>query len=161
VVAAYIADRLLRETQERGAKAAIARAIGFTRAHVSSVAHGQAGVGEDFVDAIAKYWGTSYDALQREAEAWAERDAVPPSAGASRGRLRDRPEWPQSLAAAKSVFTGIPDGYFADVGALYDDVPGKIDAQFVGDLARIRWELAQRTGQEPPRSGATSSKKRQ
>ena len=147
VLAAYVSDRLTRECAERGKAASIARTIGFSPAHISNARTGQAGVGEDLAEALAKYWGLSYEELQKEAVAWAEGGGrLPPSLTVGARHLRDRPEWNEAVAGARQVFR-VPDEYFDRVGAIFDDFPTAIDAQFVGEMARVIYELAQRDKQ--------------
>lgn len=154
VVAAYVADRLRRECAKRGTAAEIARAVHFTRVHVAAVARGDNAAGDDFCDAMAGYWGITRAQLDKAAAAWADENGVDVSGprGTKSGRLRERPEWGDSLAAAKAVFRGIPDEYFERVGMVFDDVPERIDAQFIGEMARILYDLTLREEHDPPAS---------
>lgn len=154
LVAAYVQDRLERECgAKRGQQTAIARATGFTRGHVNNVIKGQAGVGEDFAEKIAEYWGMTYDDLQRQAEEWSNERGMPSAPSQSPGRrFRDRTQWQEAVEAARSFYRHIPDEYFDRAGSFYDDAKQYIDAQFVGDLARILYEVDLREGGGPPNS---------
>ena len=76
-VAAYVQKRL----REEGAKsgwgfvAKVGRATGFTPAHVSG-AKNHASVGHGFAEAVARYWGMTYDEMKRVAAGQAEAPAV-------------------------------------------------------------------------------------
>src|SRR5690606_27946686 len=114
-VAAYVADRLGRECKTRGKGAEIARATGFTRGHVSAVVNGASGVGEDFAEAIATYWGMTYAELQETADRWAAANGVVPpqtEKAAALRRLRERPEWSVEIAVARSRYPTVPNDYF-------------------------------------------------
>ncbi|WP_438029132.1 hypothetical protein [Sorangium sp. So ce233] len=156
VVSAYVTDRLREECRQRGKASAIARATHFTRVHVAAVARGDNAVGEDFARAMAKYWGMSAQELDAAAARWAEENGVeiPAPRSGPPQRLREREEWAEAVEAARLVFKGIPDEYFERVGAIFDDVPQRIDAQFVGEMARILHDLANREGGDPPKSAA-------
>lgn len=150
LVAAYVADRLGRECKVRGKGAEIARATGFTRGHVSAVVNGASGVGEDFADRIAAYWGMTYDELQAEAERWAAENGVtieketPPTS--SWRHLRERKEWATEVATARARYPTVPAQFFDAVGQLFDTVPHRIDAQFIGEMARVMHDAAVREG---------------
>jgi plasmid maintenance system antidote protein VapI len=158
VVGAYISDRLAKECKVRGKAAEIARETGFTRGHVSAVINGASGVGEDFADRIAAYWRMTYDELQAQAERWAERQGTQAPkeerAPASWRRLRERPEWADELATARVRYPTVPTTYFDAVGQLFDTLPHCIDAQFIGEMARIMHDCAVRDGSEGPKSTA-------
>lgn len=65
-VAAYVQARLKRETAPRGAAAKVAAVTGFSTAHVANAKnHGR--IGQDFAEAMAKYWGMTYDELAKVA----------------------------------------------------------------------------------------------
>jgi hypothetical protein len=156
IVSAYVADRLKTECKQRGKASAIARATSFTRVHVAAVARGDNAVGEDFARAMAKYWGMSPQELDDAAARWADENGfeIPVSRSGPPTRLRDREEWEEAAAAARAVFKGIPEDAFERVGAIYDDLPQRIDAQFVGEMARILHDLANRESGDPPKSAA-------
>lgn len=63
----YIVARLTRENNGRGFQAKLAKATGFTTAHISNVLSKGASIGDDFKRAMAKYWGISVDQLEAEA----------------------------------------------------------------------------------------------
>jgi plasmid maintenance system antidote protein VapI len=146
LVAAYVADRLGRECKTRGKGAEIARAIGFTRGHVSAVINGASGVGEDFAEKIAWHWGMTYDELQETAETWAAANGIeaPPKEPASWRRLRERKEWAEELATARARYPTVPSHYFDAVGQIFDTLPHRLDAQFIGEMARIMHDAAVR-----------------
>lgn len=73
ILSAYVQDRMKREEEVagRGYGAKVADATGFTTATASAAKEGKRGVGQDFAEALAKYWGFSgVDALHAEAENW-------------------------------------------------------------------------------------------
>ncbi len=158
VVAAYVADRLRKECEKRGKASEIARAIHFTRVHVAAVARGDNAAGDDFCDAMADYWGMTRAHLDKVASAWADENGVDVSGprGTKSGRLRERPEWVDALVSAKAVFRDIPGEYFERVGMIFDDVPQRIDAQFIGQMARIMYDLALRDDRDGPPASAVS-----
>jgi plasmid maintenance system antidote protein VapI len=157
VVAAYVADRLGRECKVRGKGAEIARAIGFTRGHVSAVVNGASGVGDDFAEAVGAYWGMRYETLQETAERWAEENGIELPAQeeqASWRRLRERGEWAEELAVARSRYPTVPGAYFDAVGQIFDTLSIQIDAQFIGEMARIMHDADVRAGTDGPKSTA-------
>ncbi|XXX79279.1 helix-turn-helix transcriptional regulator [Sorangium sp. So ce134] len=158
-VTAYVAARLERECSVRGTAAQIARATNFSKATISAIISGRGNVGEDFAHKIAEYWGMSYAQLQREAEAWQdtpEGKAAPERAQPWR-RLKDRPEWAAAIQAARAFYADIPPEYFDRVGKIFDDVTRRIDAQFVGEMARVIWSTEQRESAVPPASVIAST----
>ncbi len=83
IVGAYVRDRLRKECAVRGEATKIARAIGFSTAHVTNVQKEERGVGDDFAEAIARYWGLGYAELEEAAQRWAAEnptEPAPPSA---------------------------------------------------------------------------------
>lgn len=156
VAEAYIADRLGRECKTRGRGAEIARAIHFSRGHISAVVTGASGVGEDFAEAIATYWGMTYDELQETAERWAAANGLefPTEKAPSWQRLRERREWPAEVETARARYPTVPREYFDAVGQLFDTLPHRLDAQFIGEMARIMHDAAVREGSEGPKSTA-------
>ena len=71
VLVPYIVDRLSRgAAEERGYAARVAKAMHISAAHVSSVKDGKRGISEDFVVAIAKFWGIDMDELRSLADRW-------------------------------------------------------------------------------------------
>ncbi len=71
-VAAYVRQRLRAEcATERGVAARIAKATGFTSAHLTNVQKAERGIGDDFAHAIGTYWGMTYQQLEDEAQRWA------------------------------------------------------------------------------------------
>jgi plasmid maintenance system antidote protein VapI len=156
---AYVADRLARECRVRGTAATIARATGFSKAKISALISGKEGVGEDFAHKIAEYWSMTYEQLLREAEAWQnapERKTATPQSAPWR-RLKDRPEWTSSLEGARSFYKDIPDEYLQRVGLIFDDVTRYVDAQFVGEMARVILSTEQRESAVPPVSVVAST----
>lgn len=114
VLSAYVADRLGREKQEwadahggsdRGFQAHVAKSTTFTPSHVSSAIRNLRGVGEDFADALARYWGVGgYIELARLASEWEEerlrrvedggvRHYAEREIAAKRARNRGVPDW--------------------------------------------------------------------
>jgi transcriptional regulator with XRE-family HTH domain len=161
VLAAYVADRLGRECAERrGAQAEIARALGFSRGHLSNVLRGQYSVGEDLAARLADYWGMTYDQLHAEAEKWGKTSQRPAAVDRPEPwrRLKDRPEWTASLESARAFYKDIPDDYFLRVGAILDDVSRHIDAQFIGEMARVIWSAEVRESAVPPVSVVETTK---
>ncbi|MGK3981189.1 hypothetical protein WMF38_56860 [Sorangium sp. So ce118] len=157
MVAAYVADRLGTECKVRGKGAEIARAIGFTRGHVSAVVNGASGVGDDFAEAVASFWGMTYDQLQAKAERWAAETGVEfPEAEkpASWTRLKQRKEWAAEVETARARYPTVPSEYFDSVGQIFDTLPHRLDAQFIGEMARIMHDAAVREGSDGPKSTA-------
>lgn len=155
MVEAYVSDRLKRECKVRGKAAEIARAIHFSRGHMSAVMTGASGVGEDFAEAIGAYWGMTYDRLQETAERWAAEhgiEAPEKEPASSWRRLRERPEWRDEAATARARYPTVPSEYFDAVGQIFDTLPRRIDAQFIGEMARVLHDAAVREGAEGPRS---------
>lgn len=72
----YVSSRLSSEktTNGHGYLTRVAEKVGFSRPHVSTVADGKKGVGEDFEEAIAKFWGMTPEDLWAAAEAWARQN---------------------------------------------------------------------------------------
>jgi plasmid maintenance system antidote protein VapI len=157
LVGAYVADRLGRECSAHGARAEIARAIKFSRGHISAVINGASGVGEDFADRIASYWGMTYDELEATAERWAAKNGVTiepaeATAPASWRRLRERDEWGAEVADARTRYPTVPAQFFDAVGQLFDTLPHRLDAQFIGEMARAMHDAAAREGVGPESS---------
>lgn len=91
IVGAYVRERLRSECTVRGAAANIARATGFSTAHVTNVQKQDRGVGDDFAEAIARYWGMTYAQLEEEAQRWwAERQPTPQEVEADPSPNRSR-----------------------------------------------------------------------
>lgn len=156
-VAAYVADRLSKECKRRGVAAEIARSVHFTRVHVAAVARGDNAAGDDFIEAMAKHWGMTREELEEEAAHWADENGVDVAEEPKKaGRLRERAEWGSAVSAAKTVFRGVPDVYFDRVGMIVDDdqIPQRIDALFVGEMAKILYDLAVREERDPPESSS-------
>jgi hypothetical protein len=72
VLSAYIRERLRIECAVRGTASKIATATGFSTAHLANVQKEERGVGDDFAEAMAIYWGFTPEALRVEAERWAK-----------------------------------------------------------------------------------------
>jgi hypothetical protein len=159
LVAVYLADRLRTECAKRGKATEIARAIQFTRVHVAAVARGDNAAGEDFFDAMARYWGLTRAQLDEEAATWSATHGVDTRAPRSEslGRLHEHPEWPTALAAARAVFRGIPDEYFERAGMVFHNVSDRVDAQFVGELASVFHGVATRDDAAAPASSVSAT----
>lgn len=155
-VVCYVADRIARECKnpaQRGLQAKIARATGKSRAHVSSIVSGTSGVSIEFAERMAPFWGMTVEELEKIAVAeWEEGEDTPTSKvrGGPTRRICDRPEWGAALDAARSFYHEIPDEFFDRVGAIFDDVTGPIDAEFVGEMAKLLRDLTHR---HAPKSG--------
>lgn len=105
-ISAYVRERLKAECEVRGGAARIKRATGFTSAHISKVKHG-AGVGDDFLHAMAKYWQT--DAATIEAEALKRPVTIRPPSGAATARqiVRSSPEYESASEAVRREFDSL------------------------------------------------------
>lgn len=80
IVGSYVRQRLRDECKVRGVAAKIAREIGFSSAHLANIQKEDRGIGDDFAEAIAKYWGMTQAQLVEVAVAWAsEQDSPAPS----------------------------------------------------------------------------------
>lgn len=82
IVSAYVRDRLNKEeaSQGRGYPATVADAIGVSRPTVSNIRKGSRGVGIEFSEAIAEFWGMDLQGLFRAAnEWWAKRHPEAPN----------------------------------------------------------------------------------
>lgn len=111
-ISAYVRERLARECSDRGKQAEIARVTDFTSAHISKVING-AGVGPDFMHALAEYWRTDVAAL--EAEALKRPVSSPPPASPqpnARATVRSSPEYASASEAVRLEF----DSLAADAG---------------------------------------------
>lgn len=70
-ITAYAQHRLGNECRgTHGAQAAVARATGFSAAHISNVIKENIGVGDDLAEELEKWWGLPPGDLSRVAEAW-------------------------------------------------------------------------------------------
>lgn len=146
----YVAARVGRECEEekgkggRGLQAAIGKATGTSRAHVSSVASGTSGVSIEFAEKMAPFWGMTVEELEREAVERADENPRSKVISGQTRRLRDRAEWGSAAEAARAFYDDIPEELFDRVGAIFDDVTGPVDAAFVADMAKILRELEHR-----------------
>ena len=68
-IRSYVRKRLIAETEQRGAAAAIADATSFTSSFIAQVRLGKNDPGEEFCRAMAEYWGLSYEQLEDVARA--------------------------------------------------------------------------------------------
>lgn len=106
-VSAYVRERLAAECAVRGGAARISRSTGFTTAHISKVKNG-AGVGDDFIRAMAKHWKT--DAATIEAEALKRPASVRPSgpqASTAREAVRASSEYASASDAVRTEFDSL------------------------------------------------------
>lgn len=76
VIGRYIRDRIASESKGWGGCAEISRATGFSRAHLSNILDGTRAVGEDFANAMCKYWNIKQIDLPRIAHEACGSDAL-------------------------------------------------------------------------------------
>lgn len=83
---AYVRQRLRRECEQHGRAAEIARAIGFSKPHISEVIRTENGPGDRLMHALASFWGMSFSQLEEaakfdDANPTADGATAPPPAG--------------------------------------------------------------------------------
>lgn len=116
-VSAYVSARLTDECRGRGDAARIARATGYTTAHVSKVRNGLGGVGDDFLRAIAAYWRMSVAELEDEALKRPWSPTPRPGALTARAIVRSSPEYVNASAAVRAAYDSLtPDAPMSVVG---------------------------------------------
>lgn len=104
----YVGERLEAETAERGALAKIAKATGFTAAHLSNVKTSKTrGVGDDLLRALADYWGITPEDLEREALAKIPAPDETPEPYPNRAIVMESPEFEGASARVKEMFTSL------------------------------------------------------
>ncbi len=82
IIRAYVVKRLVAETTDRGASAALVTATGLHSSHVAQVRQGKLSPGEDFCRTMAAHWGLTYQQLEdvaRADSAMARHEAEPTS----------------------------------------------------------------------------------
>lgn len=148
-ISAYVRERLARECDDRGKQAEIARATGFTTAHISKVING-AGVGPDFLHALAEFWRTDTAAL--EADALKRPASAPPPASPqtnARATVRASPEYASASEAVRREFDSLtPDAPMSVVGWARE-LDRLIQWEQHGWLARAKPEHAHDSGKRP------------
>lgn len=115
-VSAYVRERLVKECAVRGGAARIVRETGFTSAHISKVKHG-AGVGDDFLRAMAKHWHMDLATLEAEAMKRPGSVRPAPSATSARSVVQASPEYASASEAVRREFDSLtPDTPMSVVG---------------------------------------------
>lgn len=123
----YIVERIRTECTKRGAQGDLARALGFSSAHVANVATKRCGVGDEFLEAIAKYWKLSRDDLDRIA---AER----------MGMQVSYPCRTTAVALARTAARSNPSEWREDAIALIEKEQLPVDLPVADYLLRIWWK---------------------
>lgn len=137
-VAEYIRARLYKETAgTRGPQSAIAAATGFSRAFVGYVRSGERGVTMAFARALAAYWSTTYEALEREARRYTGPPAPSHADTLPFGR---QPGWSEARAEALRLYPTIPPRYIEQAADVV--IPGMaVTHRAIQQVAMLRWDL--------------------
>ena len=161
LVAAYVQHRLQLECGEgapRGEASRIAKATGFSTAHVANAKnHGT--VGADFAEAMAAHWGMTLDGLRAAASEWGSATGFRADAGTPAGdarRLRDLPSWPAAAQRARLAGGGLGAPPADEVGGFVPPAPiERVTVAFVTALVGA-WKGVRPVGDLPPLARPTT-----